>query len=88
MSNGSGFSFSSSSASASSWLSPKSGSESKGVSEGVAIICAIAAPILYAINGILDKTVIAVRVRSEYSYIAMVGCMDITIGYLNNINHQ
>lgn len=71
----SAFSFSSSSSS--SWFN---GNDSKGVSQGAAIVCAIAAPILYAINGILDKTVIAVRVRSEYSYIAMVGCMDICLG--------
>lgn len=56
-----------------------------GVSEGLAITCAIAAPLLYAINGILDKTAIAIRVRYEYSYIAMVGCVDMTLGY-NSIN--
>ena len=46
----------------------------------IAIIGAVAAPIAYAINGVLDKTVISVRVRHELSYIATVGCMDAFLG--------
>lgn len=46
----------------------------------IAIVGAIAAPIAYAVNGVLDKTVISVRVRHELSYIATVGCMDAFLG--------
>lgn len=72
-SNSSGFSLSSSSSSS-------GGNGVGGASYALSMACAIAAPIMYAINGILDKTVISIRVRHEHSYIAMVGIVDIFLG--------
>ena len=65
---------SSSSSSSSSFVSAGSGSLL------LAIIAATAAPVVYAINGILDKTVISIRVRYEKGYIGLVGCLDTLIG--------
>ena len=53
----------------------------------LAIIAAATAPIVYAINGILDKTVISIRVRFEKGYIALVGCLDTLMGYKNIYNY-